>query len=81
MEEKSYSPGLEGVIAAETRISFLDVEREEIVIRGVQSAGVDPQAQLCGRRGAAGWRSSFPRRRGERSWRAACGGCGAPGRL
>jgi citrate synthase len=34
MEEKSYSPGLEGVIAAETRISFLDVEREEIVIRG-----------------------------------------------
>jgi citrate synthase len=29
-----YSPGLEGVIALETRISFLDTEREEIVVRG-----------------------------------------------
>ncbi len=33
-EERSYSPGLEGVIAAETRISFLDTEQEEIVVRG-----------------------------------------------
>ncbi len=33
-EEQHYSPGLEGVIAAQTRISFLDVEREEIVVRG-----------------------------------------------
>ncbi len=32
--EQLYSPGLEGVIAAETRISLLDTEREEIVIRG-----------------------------------------------
>lgn len=32
--EQSYRPGLEGVIAAETAISFLDVEGEEIVIRG-----------------------------------------------
>ncbi|MCS6965816.1 MAG: citrate synthase [Candidatus Kapabacteria bacterium] len=32
--ERIYSPGLEGVIAAETRISFLDTEQEEIVIRG-----------------------------------------------
>lgn len=32
MEE--YRPGLEGVIAAETSISYLDVEHEEIVIRG-----------------------------------------------
>jgi len=29
-----YRPGLEGVIAAETAISFLDVEQEEIVLRG-----------------------------------------------
>ncbi|MCS7297775.1 MAG: citrate synthase [Bacteroidia bacterium] len=34
MPEAIYSPGLEGVIAAETRISFLDTEQEEIVIRG-----------------------------------------------
>jgi citrate synthase len=33
-EDNRYSPGLEGVIAAETQISFLDVEHEEIVIRG-----------------------------------------------
>ncbi len=29
-----YRPGLEGIVAAETSISFLDVENEEIVIRG-----------------------------------------------
>ncbi|MCS6895448.1 MAG: citrate synthase [Bacteroidia bacterium] len=34
MKEDRYSPGLEGIIAAETRISFLDTEHEEIVIRG-----------------------------------------------
>ncbi|MEN3040808.1 MAG: citrate synthase [Bacteroidia bacterium] len=34
MKEEKYSPGLEGVIAAETRISFLDTDNEEIVIRG-----------------------------------------------
>ncbi|MCS7188924.1 MAG: citrate synthase [Bacteroidia bacterium] len=33
-EEKTYSPGLEGIIAARTAISFLDTEQEEIVIRG-----------------------------------------------
>lgn len=33
-EEQRYSPGLEGVIAAQTRISFLDLENEEIVVRG-----------------------------------------------
>ncbi|MCX8113237.1 MAG: citrate synthase [Bacteroidia bacterium] len=33
-EPKPYSPGLEGVIAAETSLSFLDTEKEEIVIRG-----------------------------------------------
>jgi citrate synthase len=31
---EAYSPGLEGVIAAETAISYLDVEHEQIVIRG-----------------------------------------------
>ena len=31
---QGYVPGLEGVIACETQISFLDVEQEEIVIRG-----------------------------------------------
>ena len=29
-----YRPGLEGVIATETAISYLDVEHEEIVVRG-----------------------------------------------
>ncbi|MFZ4451777.1 citrate synthase [Salibacterium aidingense] len=29
-----YKPGLEGVIASETKVSLLDVEQEEIVIRG-----------------------------------------------
>ena len=29
-----YLPGLENVIASETSISYLDVEKEEIVIRG-----------------------------------------------
>ncbi|WP_324715809.1 citrate/2-methylcitrate synthase [Carboxydochorda subterranea] len=32
--EGSYSPGLEGVIAAVTSISYLDVEHEQIVVRG-----------------------------------------------
>ncbi len=30
----AYSPGLEGVIAAETEISFLDAEAEQILVRG-----------------------------------------------
>ena len=34
MVEEVFRPGLEGVIATETAISFLDVDREEIVIRG-----------------------------------------------
>ena len=35
METKAkYVPGLEGVIAAETSISFLDVEKEQIIIQG-----------------------------------------------
>ena len=32
--EQDFRPGLEGVIASETAISFLDVEAEQIVIRG-----------------------------------------------
>ncbi|MEX2416420.1 MAG: citrate synthase [Paenibacillaceae bacterium] len=32
--EPSFVPGLEGIIASETNISYLDVEHEEIVIRG-----------------------------------------------
>jgi citrate synthase len=32
--EERYTPGLEGVIACETQISYLDVEQEQIVIRG-----------------------------------------------
>lgn len=31
---QQYTPGLEGVIACETEISYLDVEQEQIVIRG-----------------------------------------------
>ncbi|WP_067933832.1 citrate synthase [Alicyclobacillus kakegawensis] len=31
---EAYRPGLEGVIAAETGISYLDVEHEQIVVRG-----------------------------------------------
>lgn len=34
MEQQEFRPGLEGVIAAETAISYLDVEAEQIVIRG-----------------------------------------------
>jgi len=34
MDVGEYRPGLEGVIATETAISYLDVEREEIVVRG-----------------------------------------------
>lgn len=34
MAEGAYSPGLEGVVAAATSISFLDVEQEQIVVRG-----------------------------------------------
>ncbi len=34
MSEIPYSPGLEGVIATETRISCLDVEKEKILVRG-----------------------------------------------
>ncbi len=32
--EQDYRPGLEGVIASKTEISFLDVDAEEIVLRG-----------------------------------------------
>ncbi|UOR12790.1 citrate synthase [Halobacillus amylolyticus] len=35
-EQTVYKPGLDGVIAAETGISYLDVEAEEIVIRGYE---------------------------------------------
>ncbi len=34
MTEQKYIPGLDGVIAAATKVSYLDVEHEEIVIRG-----------------------------------------------
>lgn len=34
MQTINYKPGLEGVIAVETAISFLDSEKEKIVIRG-----------------------------------------------
>ena len=32
--KQQFVPGLEGVIAAETAISFLDTEQEKIIIRG-----------------------------------------------
>jgi citrate synthase len=34
MTQAAYSPGLEGVIATTTRISYLDTEHEQIVLRG-----------------------------------------------
>ncbi|GKU78094.1 citrate synthase [Paenibacillus sp. L3-i20] len=34
MSDTSYVPGLENIIASETSISYLDVEKEEIVLRG-----------------------------------------------
>lgn len=34
MEAQNFFPGLDGVIACETKLSYLDVEHEEIVIRG-----------------------------------------------
>ena len=32
--EEKFSPGLDGVVAAETKISFLDTVKGEIVIQG-----------------------------------------------
>ena len=32
--KENFVPGLEGVIAAETAISFLDTEQEKIIIKG-----------------------------------------------
>ncbi|WP_423219098.1 citrate synthase [Sulfobacillus thermosulfidooxidans] len=34
LSDQNYRPGLEGVIATETTLSYLDVEQEQIVIRG-----------------------------------------------
>ena len=34
MTDQKFSPGLEGIIAADTKVSYLDVEREEIIIKG-----------------------------------------------
>lgn len=34
MEAPQYRPGLENVVASETTISYLDVDNEEIVLRG-----------------------------------------------
>lgn len=33
-EQLQYKPGLEDIVASETSISYLDVQQEEIVIRG-----------------------------------------------
>lgn len=35
-EQTTYKPGLEGVIATETKLSYLDVDAEEIVLRGYE---------------------------------------------
>ena len=34
MTTPEYSPGLEGVIATETSVSYLDVDIEQILVRG-----------------------------------------------
>ena len=34
LEKPTYKPGLDGVIATETKLSYLDVDAEEIVLRG-----------------------------------------------
>ena len=34
MTTPDYSPGLEGVIATETSVSYLDVDIEQILVRG-----------------------------------------------
>ncbi len=34
MTSASYSPGLDGVIATETSVSYLDVDIEQILVRG-----------------------------------------------
>ena len=34
MTDQKFSPGLEGIIAADTKISYLDVDHEEIIIKG-----------------------------------------------
>ena len=34
MPDQKFAPGLEGIIAADTKVSYLDVEHEEIIIKG-----------------------------------------------
>ena len=34
MPDQNFAPGLEGIIAADTKVSYLDVEHEEIIIKG-----------------------------------------------
>ena len=48
-----YLPGLENVIASETSISFLDVEKEEIVVRGYDLIELARAYDLSGCRWAA----------------------------
>ena len=34
MTTQNYSPGLDGVIATETSVSYLDIDVEQILVRG-----------------------------------------------
>ena len=52
MSSEAFSPGLEGVIATDTNLSFLDVEHERIVVRGYdltssRSACATPTSRSC----------------------------------
>lgn len=46
MPENGYKPGLEGVIAAETRLSHVDGQRGELIIAGQRVEALAPQASF-----------------------------------
>ena len=46
MQENGYKPGLEGVVAAETRLSHVDGQRGELIIAGQRVKALAPQASF-----------------------------------
>ncbi|MCB9433882.1 MAG: citrate synthase/methylcitrate synthase [Ardenticatenaceae bacterium] len=46
MQENGYKPGLEGVVAAETRLSHVDGQRGELIIAGQRVEALAPQASF-----------------------------------
>lgn len=44
--EEKFSPGLDGIVAAETKISFLDTVKGEIVIQGYDLIELSKQKSI-----------------------------------